>query len=145
MFDKVITVFNYHAKTGYWYPSVIRGADVETVDAAHATTSAGTVNSGGVEIIVTCSSEKIVRTDAGNKSYVGAKAFSKNDAPAGLITFAPECDFIYVGAWTSAAPLSDEDYDEGLYHHLNNEYDGVYMIHTVAFYDLLPHFEIGGD
>ena len=41
-------------------------------------------------------------------------------------------------------PLTDDDYDEGLYHALNAERDGIYLISSAGFYGLLPHFEIGG-
>ena len=58
--------------------------------------------------------------------------------------FAPECDFIFAGAWPDTEPLTDDDYDEGLYHALNAERDGIYLISSAGFYGLLPHFEIGG-
>lgn len=57
---------------------------------------------------------------------------------------APECDFIFAGAWPDTEPLTDDDYDEGLYHALNAERDGIYLISSAGFYGLLPHFEIGG-
>lgn len=144
MLDATITVFNFCAADEKWYPSILHGADVEQSDTTQATTR-GQSNGGGVNLIIPCSRERVVQTGAGGKSYTGPKVFSRSTGPASLITFAPECDFVYLGAWPTTEPLDDDDYDEGLYHELNRDYDDVYMIHSVAYFDLLPHFEIRGE
>ena len=143
MYRDIITIFNYHAASGKWFPSVIPGADLLVTKARNATTAGGN-NSDTVEIIVHCTADKRVSTGNGIKSYTGSKEYARCDNPAQRITFATECDFIYAGAWPDAEPLTDDDYDEGLYHALNVERDGVYLISSASFYSLLPHFEIGG-
>lgn len=143
VYRDTITVFNYHAATGRWFPSVISGADLLTTKANSATTVGGN-NADAVDIIVHCTADKRVPTGAGMKSYTGPKGYARCDNPAQHITFAPECDFIFAGAWPDAEPLTDDDYDEGLYHALNAERDGIYLISSAGFYGLLPHFEIGG-
>lgn len=143
LYCDTITVFNYHAATGCWFPSVIFGADLLTTKANSATTAGGN-NADAVDIIIHCTADKRVPTGAGMKSYTGAKEYARCDNPTRHITFAPECDFIFAGAWSDTEPLTDDDYDEGLYHTLNAERDGIYLISSASFYGLLPHFEIGG-
>ena len=41
VYRDTITVFNYHAATGRWFPSVISGADLLTTKANSATTAGG--------------------------------------------------------------------------------------------------------
>lgn len=143
MYQNTITVFNFHATSGLWYPSVVHGANLIASKSSTATAE-GRNNADAVEIIIHCSAERAVDTTAGLKNYIEPKGYAKCDTPADLISFKPECDFIYDGEWPELVPISDEKYDSGLYHVLNNEHDGVYMISSAAFYSLLPHFEIGG-
>lgn len=143
MFQNTITVFNFHEASGFWYPSVIHGADLIESKSSTATTE-GRNNADTVEIIIHCTANRSVTTTAGAKSYTGPKEYAKCDNPAERITFAPECDFIFDGEWPELAPISDDEYDSGLYHALNDEHDGVYMITSAIAYSLLPHFEIGG-
>lgn len=143
MYQNTITLFNFHRATGLWYPSVISGVDLIASKANNATKE-GTTNSDAVDIIIHCTADRAVQTSEGLKSYTGAKAYARCNAPTEHITFAPECDFIYDGVWSDLSPLSDDEFDSGLYHELNETQDGVYMISSAAFYSLLPHFEIGG-
>lgn len=143
MYQNTITLFNFHKKTGVWYPSVISGVDLIASKANNATKE-GTVNGDTVEIIIHCNKEKAIKTSEGLKSYTGAKAYAVCDNPSNCITFTPECDFIYDGVWPDLSPVIDDDSDSGLYHDMNEIKDGVYMITSAVFYSLLPHFEIGG-
>ena len=120
MYQNTITVFNFHAASGLWYLSVIHGADLIASKSSTATVE-GRNNADAVEIIIHCSAERTVDTTAGLKSYTGPKEYAKSDNPA-----------------------EHEKYDSGLYHAMNDEHDGIYMISSAAFYGLLPHFEIGG-
>lgn len=74
MYQNTITLFNFHKKTGVWYPSVISGVDLIASKANNATKE-GTVNGDTVEIIIHCNKEKAVETSEGLKSYTGAKAY----------------------------------------------------------------------
>lgn len=143
MFNNTITLFNYHAKSGKWYPSMIAGVDFGSTKSSSHTTE-GMNSADTVEILINCTAAKIITTSAGGKSYTGPKAYANCADPASCITFTPEQDFVFEGEWSSLDPIDDEDYDDGLYHALNAEYDGIYMISSAAFYGLLPHFEIGG-
>lgn len=143
MYDHTITVFNHHADTGLWYPSVIEKVDLIENKGSNATT-AGKTNADTVDIIIHCSADRKVTTTAGQKSYTGPKEYAVCANPAERITFKPECDFIYDGAWPDLTPINDDGYESGLYHALNDAHDGVYMIQSAVCYSLLPHFEIGG-
>lgn len=143
MYQDTITVFNFHRASGFWYPSIITGTDLLAAkSSSHATE--GISNADDVDIIVHCTAAKVIATSDGGKSYIGPKEYEKCGDPGRHITFTPESDFIYNGAWSDLTPINDDEYDEGLYHALNDEHDGVYMISSAAFYGLLPHFEIGG-
>ena len=143
MFKNTITVFNFHEKTGTWYPSVIPGTDLGAARASSKTAS-GLANADVVTLLINCSAEPHIETSAGRKPYIEPKEYAKCEHPEAHITFTPECDFFMKGAWPDLTPVDDDAYDEGYYHELNTEHDGVYMISSVDFFDLLPHFEIGG-
>lgn len=137
MYDSIITVFNFHEKTETWRTTVFEGVSLYEVSAETATRDSGKTNSDTVDLIIPTQADVICR-------YTGSKAYANMDDPQGFFTFKAESDFFVVGNHFSLEPISDDDYDEGLYHHLNNTQDGVYMITSVAFFGLLPHFEIGG-
>lgn len=143
MFRDTITIFNYHAQTGLWYPSVVSCACVSENGGTNAAKN-GVQNSDTAEILLQCNADKSVLTSIGQKNYLGAKAYANCDNPEKYFTFHAQQDFILVGGLQDISPISDADNDAGLYHKMNDTQDGVYMIHTAAFYGLLPHFEIGG-
>ena len=144
MYQNTITLFNFHEATGLWYPSVFTGVDLGVNNSSRSTKD-GKNNGDAVSVIIHCTADKTFTTaDGTEKSYTGAKAYAKCENPTACITFKPECDFIYEGAWPDLEPLREEDYESGLYHALNDEHYGVYMISSAAYYGLLPHFEIGG-
>ena len=143
VYQNTITVFNFHENSGMWYPSVIKGADLIVNKSSHSTTT-GKSNSDTADIIIHCSVDKQITTETGEKSYTGPKEYAKCENPEERITFKPECDFIYDGEWPDHTSISDEGYDSGLYHAMNDLYDGIYMITSASFFGLLPHFEIGG-
>lgn len=143
MYHNTITLFNYHKATGKWYPSVISGVDLIGNKASTATKE-GVNNGDAVDIIIHCTKDRIITTSEGAKSYTGAKAYAQCNTPAACITFAPEQDFIYEGEWPDLSAITDDEYESGLYHAMNDTYDGVYLVSSAAYFDLLPHFEIGG-
>lgn len=144
MFDRTITLFNYHKASGLWHTTIIKGADIG-VSIASKATAVGTKNDDRLTILIPCKPNQSVTCKNGMvKNYLGAKAYNKCQNPTAFFTFNPERDFIYDGEWTEAYAYADEDYESGLYDAMNSEHDGVYMINSSAFYSLLPHFEIGG-
>ncbi|MCM1545246.1 MAG: hypothetical protein NC110_08105 [Ruminococcus sp.] len=143
MYRNTITVFNYHALTETWYPTVIHNTDLLGVKSSNSTNH-GKTNGDTVEILINCDSCKKIQTQFGLKKYIGPKAYAKCQYPDDYVTFKPECDFIFDGVWEDTATYDENDYESGLYHHMNNEHDGIYMITSAAYFGLIPHFEIGG-
>lgn len=174
MYHNVITVFNFHEKTGAWYTTVFKGVNLVEHKADVSTQDAGVTNTDTIEAIIRVKQDKSVHTiiyepyrildNEGNnivsedhsklsyldpdtdelRKYIGPKAYARLDNPVGYFTFKAEQDFIVEGNYSSDLPIDDGKYDEGLYHAMNDAQDGVYMITSAVFYSLLPHFEIGG-
>lgn len=144
LFQDVITIFNFHEKTGKWYPTVITNAHIIATKAnTHGTN--GVTNADTVSLQITSNVAQNVSTvDGSVKSYTPPREYATTDTPANYITFTPECDFFIVGKWDDLTPIDDDEYDEGLYSALNAEQDRVYMVSSAVFYSLIPHFEIGG-
>lgn len=143
LFQDVITVFNYHKADGLWYPTVITNAHVLAVKASTHVTD-GYNNADTVEVHITSNKAQNVGTPDGSKSYTTPREYAITAHPAEYVTFTPERDFFYVGRWSDLTPVEDEDYDEGFYHAMNVENDGVYKISSASFFGLIPHFELGG-
>lgn len=139
MYDQTITLFNYRKDDGLWHTAVFHGVNV-VEPRASAETTQGTANRDAVEVILHCSADKA----AGGLQYIPPKAYQALEAVDGYFTLTPEVDFIAIGEHLSDVPVSEEAYDEGLYHAMNDANDGVYMITSATWFSLLPHFEIGG-
>lgn len=139
MFDCVVTLFNYHAKTNKWYTTVFENADL-LERGAKAATQQGETNGSSVELLINVSPDKSYK----DKQYAGPKAYAATDNPANHFTFTHETDFFMEGDYSNAEPVSEDDYESGYYHELNNIHDGVHMVVSAAYFPLIPHFEIGG-
>lgn len=174
VYGHTITVFNYHEQTKAWYTSVFTGVSLYASDSRNATRDSGKVNASAVDVIIHVNQGREAETliyepnvlvdEAGNiitaeddnalnyqepdtqkvKKYTGPKAYAKLADPSGYFTFRPETDFFAAGNYASEVPISDDDYENGLYNAMNDAMDGVYMITSATFYSLIPHFEIGG-
>lgn len=149
MHDTVVTLFNFHEKTDAWYTTVFGGVHLMESKAETVTRDSGKTNEDTVEIILRTLGDKTVRaisTDGRPTCvrYIGEKAYNALENPHGYFTFKAETDFIAVGNHAQTAPIIDDEYDEGLYHAMNTENDDVYMITSVSYFSLIPHFEIGG-
>lgn len=144
MYRDTITLFNFCEGTGLWYPSVFSGADLG-VNTSSDNTTTGKTGNDTAALLLHCTRDKLFTTaDGVQKPYINPKEYAACEDPAAYITFKPECDFFYKGVWAGTEELRDENYEAGLYHAMHEKYDGVYMVNTVAFFDLLPHAEIGG-
>lgn len=141
MHDRTITLFNLHK--GTWYPSVIRGVTVTESASSAATTQAGWTGGDALEVSIKTSRAKAIETATGYKAYVTPKVYAACADPSEFLSFTPEQDFIYCGEWADGGG-TDDDYDSGFYHAMNEEYDGVYKITSAEWLGALPHFEIGG-
>lgn len=145
MYDSTITLFNWHKGTGLWYPTVITNVDVTEVQGDNNTTQ-GNTNADNVELLINCTGDKSIKCEnGGTKGYTAPKEFANCSDPEERFTFNTDKDFVYIGNYPDSAPIADDTgFDSGFYQEMNNRYDGVYKINSVAFYGLLPHFEVGG-
>jgi hypothetical protein len=139
MFDCKVTLFNYHAKTKKWYTTVFAGVDLLAADAKQATPK-GETNGSSVDLLINVMPDKSYE----GKQYMGPKAYAATVTPADCFTFTPETDFFMEGDYSMAEPVSEDDYESGYYHEMNNVHDGVHMVVSAAYFPLIPHFEIGG-
>ena len=143
--DVTVTLFNFHKATGKWDPTEFHNVSLTAVRADTGKADTGTVNADMVEIIIRTAADKS-NTECGvTVRYVGPKEYAALESPVGYFTFTPEQDFFYVGSvMATSYPEEDYDDDNGFYHFMNKNHDGVYMIQSSTFYSLIPHFEIGG-
>ena len=139
MRDQTITLYNYHEPSGLWYTTVFEGVQLAAASASSATTHG---NNGGdsVSIIIPAAADKT----AASRQYIGPKAYAARDAPGECFTFWPEHDFVVVGSCPLEQPVSEDDYDNGLYHEMNHGQDEVYIVTSASFYGLIPNFEVEG-
>lgn len=139
MHDQTITLYNYHEPTKLWYTTVFEGVQLTATRAGNATMH-GITDGDSVNIIIPAAADKTADT----RQYIGPKAYAARDAPGEYFTFWPEHDFVVVGNCPLEQPVSEDDYDNGLYHEMNHGQDEVYMITSASFYGLIPHFEVEG-
>lgn len=142
MHDKTVTLWNYHQKTGMWYPTVIGGVSFWTNDAAAASSRGGN-SATSFETSIPTSGGAVI-SKGGEKRIFPPKAYAECASPDMCITFAPGIDFITEGETEPAMPICDADYESGFYDAMNASNDGVHLITSAVYYDLIPHYEIGG-
>ena len=83
------------------------------------------------------------------KPYLPPKEWDRqtNDKLSKSITFTSgiDFDFFMLGEYGSTEPIADDNYTEGFYNYLNNEYDYVFAITSVGGqYTTIPTFQIMG-
>ena len=139
MFGYKVTLFNYHAATKQWHTTLFDGVDLMGVDAKSATRQ-GETNGSSVDLLINVKPDKSYK----GKQYMGPKAYAATETPADCYTFTPETDFFMEGDHSLPEPVSEDDYESGYYHEMNTVYDGVHMVVSAAYFQLIPHFEIGG-
>lgn len=145
MFNDTVTIFNWHEGIQLWYPHIIHGVAIGESATQDTSATRGDHNGSSVELLVNCTSDKKITAASGVLQYLPPKQYAKLEQPTDFITFTAGKDFLYSGEYESAEPIEDAiDFDSGFFKAMNAEYDGVYKIDSVAFYGLLPHFEIGG-
>lgn len=141
MFNDTITLFNLH--NGVWFPHLIYGADAAgMINGSSATALNGTTNADSGTILIQTNNDLIIHSDKKPIPYVTPKAYAALENGADAITFQPQTDFIFIGAYESTEPIIDDDYEAGFYTEMNSKNDDVYLITSVKFYGLIPHFEI---
>ena len=148
MYSEKITLFNhYKSRLGdMWYPTVIDGVNLLIDKAAIVAKYGAESKDNAILNIHYQIVDGHILIDG--KPYLPPKEWESqtNDKLAESITFASgkDFDFFMLGEYTTTKPIADDDYVDGFYNHVNDEYDYVFAITSVAKYTVIPHFEIMG-
>lgn len=149
MFTDTITVFNSYVdslKNVTWYPTVIHGVNLIIDKAAIVAKYGAESKDNAVLNIHYQTVDGQIMVDG--KPYLPPKEWERqtNDKLPETITFASgvDFDFFMLGEYPTTNPIADDDYVDGFYNHVNDEYDYVFAITSVAKYTAIPHFEIMG-
>ena len=148
MYSEKITLFNhYKSRLGdMWYPTVIDGVNL-LIDKAAIVAKYGSESKDNAILNI---HYQIVDGQIliDGKPYLTPKEWERqtNDKLAESITFTSgkDFDFFMFGEYPTTKPIADDDYVDGFYNHVNDEYDYVFAITSVAKYTAIPHFEIMG-
>ena len=148
MHDQVVTIFNrFDAQDDtLYYASVIENVNLR-VDKKAAISKSGLKDADAMW----CSIRYY--KDSNGIEIDGKKHLSPiewkrqvSDEREQSLTFAEGLDILLDGAWDGPAVISDSDYRAiGFLSWLRKNYDGVYLINSAARYDVIPHFELGGN
>lgn len=144
MHSDTITLWNFHKKSGMWYPTVIDGCTCRINAASAASVHGGNAKDAFTASIPCTAKQSVISADGAEKTILGPKAYAASDAPQACITFSTGVDFIAEGASDDAAPICDADYGGGFYDAMNAENDDVHLITSAVYYGMIPHYEIGG-
>lgn len=149
MYSDTVTVFNRYVdsfKNTIWYPSVVRGVNLNIDKAAIIAKYGAESNDNAVLNIHYRKVENQIMVDG--KPYLPPKEWERqtNDRLPESITFSSSSgfDFFIIGEYPDTEPILNDDYLDGFYNHLNDNYDFVFAITSVAQYSVIPHFEIMG-
>ena len=148
MFADTVTVFNrYVSRLGdMWYPTVIHGVNL-LIDKAAIMAKYGAESKDNAILNIhyqTVNSHILID----GKPYLPPKEWERqtNDKLPESITFTSgkDFDFFMLGEYESTEPIADDNYVDGFYNYINDEYDYVFAVTSVAKYTAIPHFEIMG-
>lgn len=148
MYSDTITLFNhYKSRLGdMWYPTVINGVNLN-IDKAAIIAKYGAESKDNVVLNVKYIIQDSVKIIVG-KPYLTPKEWERqtNDMLPKTVTFSSgvDFDFFIVGEYENTEPIPDDDYIDGFYNYINNNYDNVFVVTSVAEYSVIPHFEIMG-
>lgn len=150
MYKDTITLFNRYTikdRKVIWYPTIMRGVNLN-VDKASIVAKYGSNSQDNAILNV-----KYQNTDDGvkvsDKLYLLPKEWSKHTENAlkesfTFIAGTQEFDFFYIGEWKNEDNIFDDDYINGFYSHMKNNYDNVFAITSVSKFSVIPHFEVVG-
>lgn len=132
MFNDIVTVFNLC--NGIWYPAVLHNVRLQ-VESGIDQENSGVSSKDNALLFVQTSSGKV-----GDKNYLPPKEWLLS-AKDSNVTFA-EGGFFVSGEYTDI--VSDDDYTDGYYSYMRDNFDYCYQITKVQRFSIIPHFEIGG-
>ncbi len=144
-----ITVFNRYdaaANEVRYYATIIHGATLQ-VDKAAAVSTSGLKDADSMWCSIPYENHTEYCTVNGHL-HLSPKEWAAQigDAMEQSVTFDEGRDILLDGEWIGSKVINDADYPRaGFLQYLRDRFDGVYLITSVARYDLIPHFELGGN
>ena len=148
MYRDTITLFNrYRSRLGdMWFPTVLNGVNLN-IDRASVVERLGAESKDKVIVnirYVNVNDKKLVD----GKEYLTPKVWDSQvvEELPNTLTFTPDNDFDFfmVGEYGNTEPINDDDYPEGFFDYISNQYDYVFAITSVSEFSVIPHFEITG-
>lgn len=149
MMGQTVTIFNRYdasATEVRYYASVIDNVHLQ-VDRQAAINKSGLKDADSMW----CSVPYTVNGDGiwiGGKRMLPPLEWSKqvSDDMEQSLTFDEGRDILIDGVWDGPQVVNAADYSRtGFLSYLRSVHDGVYLINSVGRYDLIPHFELGGN
>ncbi len=145
MYQDTVTLFNRRREPDgdVWYPTVLRGVDLNVDHAALVAKYGSSCNDKAVlHIRYGWHDGRVV----GGKDYLTPMLWRRAEDPAGAITLqsGEDFDFFIEGAWPDETPVKDDDWPGGFYAHMVQTRDGVYAVSSAAKYSVIPHIEVMG-
>lgn len=142
MYQNTITLFNRYGSN--WYATILNNVDLN-VDRACIAAKYGESSKDNAKLHI-----KYIKNDdvivIGTKRYLKPKEYANQteEQARNTLTFrsGDDFDFFVLGVWDGDSVISDDDFTDGFYNHINKVYDGVFAITSVGRYSLIPHFEI---
>lgn len=135
MFKDIVTIFNYCKSTEKWYPTVIKNSELQTKSGITEKNS-GVSSSDNALLFVHCNGDNVC-----GKKYLSPKVWQRSADKENFVTFA-EDDFFVVGEFIET--VNEEDYEDGYFTYMSENYDYCYKITSVKRFRGIPHFEIEG-
>lgn len=135
-YNKTVTIFNRCADDilgdDTWYPTVLH--NVRLIEGKGANiTATGLADADSAKLFI--------NTETLEKAYLSPIAWQKSAEKAKFFTLASDMDFFVVGDVQGEVPPTSGSFLNAM----RRKYDGVYRITTVDKYELIPHFEVGGE
>lgn len=129
-----------------WYPTILSNVNVN-IDRAGIVANYGEQSKDACVLNVryqNVNGQKVVD----GKPYLLPKEWDRqpNDSLSSTITFTDgeKFDFFFVGEYDSTEPIKDDDFMDGFFNYMNDNFDHVFAITSVSEFEVIPHFEITG-
>lgn len=147
MYKDTVTIFNRYVDSmgnTMWFPHVLTDANIN-IDKAVINSKYGEESKDNAVLNVKYHFRDFKKM-VGEKLYFSPKEWERqvNDELPNCITFkgGNDFDFFMLGNYGSTEPI--EDKKGTFFREIQQEYDYVFAVTSVAKYDLISHFEILG-
>lgn len=150
MYQDTVTLFNRkRSRLGdMWYPTVLHNVNVNT-DKAVMVSTYGEQSQNSAILNVKFDIDEYGTVKVEEKFFCKPIEWDNRD-----VDELPECisfksgddfDFFVIGDYSEfERSENDDDYPEGFFQYIKENYDDVFVITSYSMYSVIPHFEIAG-